>query len=62
MVAVTWPGLLFTAMKLAILPVPDAGNPIDGRLLVQLYTVPAAAPVKFTAAVGLLLHTVWLAG
>lgn len=49
-------------MKLAILPVPDAAKPIDGVLFVQVNTVPATAPVKFTGAVGVLAHTAWLAG
>ena len=49
------------ATKGAILPVPLAANPIAGLLLVQLYTVPGAIPVKLTAAVKLPLQTVWLA-
>jgi len=48
---------LFIAVKDAILPVPDAARPILVLLLVQLYTVPAALPVKVTAAVGCPLHT-----
>ena len=36
MVAVTGTGLRFTAIKVGILPVPDAARPIDGKLLVQL--------------------------
>lgn len=35
---------------------------MDGVLFVQLYTVPATAPVKFTGAVGVLAHTTWFAG
>ena len=35
-VATTGALVTFTAVKLAILPVPDAANPIDGALLVQL--------------------------
>ena len=49
-------------MKLAILPVPLAASPIPGVLFVQLNTVPATLPVKTTGAVGVLLHTTWLAG
>ena len=52
----------FSAVNAGILPVPDAANPIDGVLLVQLYTVPATAPVNVTGAVGVLAHTTWLAG
>ena len=37
--------------------VPEAANPIEGVLFVQLYTVPFTAPVKLTAAVGEPLHT-----
>lgn len=62
MVAITGTLVAFSAVKLGMSPVPDAANPIDGALLVQLYTVPATAPVKFTGAVGVLAHTVWLAG
>lgn len=50
------------AVKLGILPVPLAPKPIAGLLFVQLKIVPATEPVKFTAAVALLLHTTWLAG
>jgi hypothetical protein len=50
------------AVKLAILPEPLAANPIDGVLFVQLNVVPATVPVKFTGAVGVLLHTVWFGG
>ena len=42
------------AVKLAMLPVPDAARPILVVLLVQLYTVPATKPVKLTAAVAVL--------
>lgn len=41
-------------------PVPLAARPIDGVLLVQLYTVPAEAPVKLTAVVEAPLQTTWL--
>ena len=62
MVAVTGTLVAFKAVKLAILPVPDAAKPIEALLLVQLYTVPATAPVKLTGAVAVLAHTTWLAG
>ena len=60
-VAVTGTFELLIAMKEAILPVPLAASPIDGVLLVQLYTVPGTKPVKLTGAVAKPLHTVWLA-
>ena len=44
------------ATKLAILPVPDAARPMLVLLFVQLYTVPAVAPLKLTAAVADPLH------
>ena len=56
MVAVTGTAPRFVAMNDAILPLPLAANPIDAVLLVQLYTVPATAPVKFTAVVADPLH------
>jgi hypothetical protein len=52
--------VVLVAVKLAILPVPLAARPMVVLLLVQLYTVPATEPVKFTAAVAVLLHTTWL--
>ena len=52
--------LALIALNEAMLPVPFAAKPIDGVLLVQLYTVPATAPLKFTTAVGAPLHTAWL--
>jgi hypothetical protein len=61
MVAVTGAAVLFTAVKLGILPWPDAASPIDGLLLVQLNIVPATVPLKVTAAVAAPLHKVWLA-
>ena len=54
------PGLV--AVKLAILPVPLAARPMEGALFVQLKFVPATEPLKFTAAVAVLLQTTWLAG
>lgn len=61
MVAVCTVLVVLVAMKDAILPVPDAARPIEVLLLVQLYTVPATDPVKFTAAVADPLHSNWLA-
>jgi hypothetical protein len=62
MVATTGAVPLFTALKAAILPVPDAASPIEAALLVQLYvtTPPLAVLAKFTAAVVAPLHTTWL--
>lgn len=62
MVATTGNGVAFLAVKAAIFPVPLTPNPICGVLLVQLYTVPDAAPLNTTGAVDAPLHTVWLAG
>ena len=44
-------------------PVPVAGKPIDGKLLVQLncLTPPVVGVVKLMLAVGDPLHTTWLA-
>ena len=61
MVATIGALVALVAIKLAILPVPAAARPIPGALLVQLNTVPATGPLKFTAAVAVLLHTTWLA-
>jgi hypothetical protein len=60
MVAVTGAVPIFTALKLAIGPVPLAASPIDVVLFVQLYTVPVAVPIKVTVLVALLLQTTWL--
>jgi hypothetical protein len=60
-VATTGAVVAFVAVKLGILPVPDAARPILVLLLVHVNTVPAALPVKLTAAVGAPLHTAWLA-
>ncbi len=57
MVAVCTTVVVLVATKLAILPVPDAARPMVVLLLVQLYTVPATAPVKDTAVVLAPLHT-----
>ena len=56
MVAVCTTAVTLVAVKLAILPVPDAASPMVVLLFVQLYTVPAVAPVKLTAAVFDPLH------
>ena len=60
MVAVCTILVVLVAVKLAMLPVPVAANPIVVLLLVQLYTVPATVPVKFTAVVADPLHNTWL--
>ena len=60
-VATTGTVPLFTAVKLAILPVPLAASPMLGVLFVQLNVVPATGLVKFTGAVGDPLHNTWLA-
>lgn len=63
MVAVTGAVPAFTAVKAGILPVPDAARPMDGVLLVQLYTVDGAVdPAKVIAAVDVPLQTAWFAG
>jgi len=56
MVATCGTLVVLVAVKLAILPVPLAARPIVVLVLVQLYTVPATAPVKFTAVVADPLH------
>lgn len=61
MVAVTAVGLLFTATKLGMLPVPEAARPMLGVLFVQLYVVPATVPVKLMAVVDEPVHNTWLA-
>ena len=60
-VAVTGALVAFVALNDKISPLPDAANPIDGVLLVQLYTMipPPDGEVKFILAVGELLHTTW---
>ena len=42
---------LVVAVNEGIFPEPVADNPIEGLLLLQLYTVPLTAPVKFIAVV-----------
>ena len=56
-VAVCTTAVALVAVKLAILPVPDAARPIVVLLFVQLYTVPGTLPVKFTAVVAEPLHS-----
>ena len=53
--------MALVAVKLGILPVPDAARPIPVLLFVQLNVVPATAPVKLTAVVAAPAHSVWLA-
>ena len=64
MVAVTGAEPLFMAVKEVILPLPDAGRPIEVLLFVQVYVVvpPELVVEKLTAAVLLPLQTTWLAG
>ena len=63
-VAVTGAEPLFIAVKEVILPLPDAGRPIEVLLFVQVYVVvpPELVVEKLTAAVLLPLQTTWLAG
>ena len=62
-VAVTGALVAFVAVKLAILPVPLAANPMLVVLFVQLYTIvpPVVGLLKVTAVVDAPLHTTWLA-
>ncbi len=62
MVAVTGAFPLLTAVNDGILPVPLAASPIDGSLLVQLYTVFGRLPEKLIAAVEAPSHSDWLTG
>jgi hypothetical protein len=57
-VAVTGAVLVFTAINAGIFPVPAAARPIDALLLVQLYTVPATAPLIVTAVLVAPAHRV----
>ena len=63
--AITGDTPVFIAMKLGILPVPLAANPIDGALLVHVNVNAPVGPVvglvKLIAAVGVPLQTIWLA-
>lgn len=58
-VAVTGTTPVLIAVNAAIFPVPPAARPMVVLLLVQLYTEPGTVPEKFTAAVEVLLQTVW---
>ena len=58
-VAVSGELLVLVAVNDAISPVPPEARPIVLSLFVQLYTVPLTAPLKLTAVVAVLLHTVW---
>ena len=57
-IAVTGALPVLTAVNAAIFPVPLAGKPIEGLLLVQMKTVFANEPVKFTALVVAPLHKI----
>lgn len=61
MVAVTGALVALMAVNDGIVLVPLAARPIDGLLLVQLYTVPATGPAMVTAVVAAPAHNVWLA-
>jgi hypothetical protein len=57
-VATTGAAPPFTPVKAAMLPVPDAANPIEGVSLVQLKIVPPTVPLKVTSVVFDPLQTV----
>lgn len=63
MMAVTGDNPVFTAIKLGMLPVPVAANPMDGALLVHWKLNAPVGPVvglvKLITAVGDPLHTNW---
>ena len=63
MVAITGKLVRLTAVKLAILPVPLAAKPIDGKLFVQLYTIvpPLVGLLKLTGVDAAPLQSTWLA-
>jgi len=62
-VAATGDVPLFAAMNDAIFPLPLAPKPMLVVLFDQLYTVPGTPlPLKFTAVVASLAHTVWSPG
>jgi hypothetical protein len=53
MVAVTSTFDVLTAVKEAMLPLPEAASPIEGVLFIQLYSVPDTGdPSKLIVAVG----------
>ncbi len=58
-VAVTGALVALVAVNDAMSPVPLAARPIDGVLLVHVYTVPVTAPLKVTAVVAAPLQRVW---
>ena len=58
MVAVTGAVPVFTAVKAGIFPLPLAARPMEGAVLVQLYALPATAPVNDIAFVVAPLHNV----
>ena len=62
-VATTGALVALVAVNDKISPVPLAGKPIDGWVLVQLKICvpPVVGLLKFILAVAELLHTVWLA-
>ena len=62
MVATTGVAPALTPVKDEMLPVPPAASPMPGVSLLQLYTVPPTAPVKFTATTAAPLHIAWSAG
>jgi hypothetical protein len=59
-VAVTATEPLFKAVKDGMLPTPVFARPIEELLFVQVYVVPATAPVKFSAVIAAPLQTVGL--
>ena len=61
-VAVTGAAVLFIVTNEPIFPLPFAGRPIDGLLLVQSYKGLGIDPVKATAFVDEPLHNNWLTG
>jgi hypothetical protein len=61
-VAVTGDVLLLVAVKLLILPVPEAARPMEDVVFVQRKLVPGVVEVKERGPVTLPLQTVTLAG
>ena len=55
--------MVLTALKAPMLPLPLAGKPMLGVLLVHWYTIvpPVVGELKSTAAVDAPLQTIWLA-
>lgn len=58
-VAVTTFVVLFKAVNDAMFPIPEAANPIEVVLFVQLYTF--AFPVNVTVDVAVFWHNTWFA-